>query len=84
MFGIIIGTFCLIALIATIRRERYFRRHGYPEGPYGYHGCAGGCGYGHGYYGRHHHHWHPGMPPHEPPAAPPAAQGTTTTEGSSS
>jgi hypothetical protein len=71
MFGIIFGTLCLIALIATIRRERYFRRHGYPQYPYGHHGC--GCGY-------HHHHRS-----HEPPAAgaPPSA-GTAAPEGSAS
>lgn len=67
MFGIIFGTVCLIALIATIRRERYFRRHGYPQHRHGYHGC--------GYH--HHHGCHPGAPPPEPPA-----QGPATSEGS--
>lgn len=71
MFGIIFGTICLIALIATIRRERYFRRHGYPEHERGYYGCGG----------YHHHRWHPGMPPHEPPPDPTA---TPAKEGSAS
>ena len=68
MFGIIFGTICLIALIATIRRERFFRRHGYPAHPHGHHGCGG----------YHHHHWHPGAPPHDRAAAPteaPAKEG---------
>lgn len=48
MLGIILGTLCLIGLIATIRRERYFRRHGYPQRGHGHHGCGYGCGgYGH-------------------------------------
>jgi hypothetical protein len=60
MFGIILGTLCLIALFATIRRERYYRRHGYPQYRHGHHGC----GYGH------HHHYHPDMPPQAPAATP--------------
>ena len=48
MFGIILGTLCLIALIATIRRERYFQRHGYPQYRRGHHHGCGPCygGYG--------------------------------------
>jgi len=69
MFGIIFGTLCLIALIATIRRERYFRRHGYPQYPHGHHGCG------------HHHHGHPGAP-QQAPAGPTAQSGNP--EGSAS
>lgn len=73
MFGIIFGTLCLIALVATLRRERYFRRYGYPQYPHGHHGC----GYGH----RHHHHADPGTPPQA--TAVPAAQ-SGNPEGSAS
>jgi hypothetical protein len=70
MFGIILGTLCLIALIRTIGRERYYRRHGYPQYPHGYYGCGYRGGYGH----HHHHGWHPGAPPPDaPPAQPPTA-----------
>lgn len=75
MFGIILGTLCLIALIRTISRERYFRRHGYPQYPYGHYGCGYGCGG----YGPHHHRGYPGGPPHDapPPAATTAAPQAT-------
>jgi hypothetical protein len=43
MFGFIIGTVCLVALIATIRRARW-----------GYYGYGGGCG--HRGWGGHHRH----------------------------
>ena len=49
MFGFIIGTVCLIGLIATLRRGRF--------------GYGGGCGHGygrHGGWGGHHHGWHRG------------------------
>jgi Spy/CpxP family protein refolding chaperone len=42
MFGLIIGTLCLVALIGTVRRARY----GYFA--YGHHGYGRGFGYGHG------------------------------------
>ena len=46
MFGIILGTLCLIALIGVVRRRRY-RRHAFAFG-------AGPWGYGHyGHYGHH-------------------------------
>ena len=50
MFGLVLGTLCLIALIATLRRRRH-GRHMFAHG-YGY-GRYGGVGYGpwmhHGY-----------------------------------
>jgi hypothetical protein len=67
MFGFIIGTLCLIALIGTLRRRRYAHfmfAHGHPfgwagmHGDYGYAAYAppprwGGRGYGHYGYGHH-------------------------------
>jgi hypothetical protein len=65
MFGFLIGTACLIGLIATIKRARWAAYHG----GYGYGGgCGsyggggwggGGCGSHrrhHGWHGHHHHH----------------------------
>ena len=57
MFGFIIGTVCLIGLIATIRAGRWQRFHGYGGG-WGHHhghghGHARGCGGGG--WGRHEH-----------------------------
>lgn len=49
MFGFLIGTACLIGLIATVRRGF----HG-GCGRYGYAGYGGGCGH-HGFHGHHHH-----------------------------
>lgn len=52
MFGFIIGTICLVALIATIRRARwaYGHHHGWGGG-YGYgRGCGGGGGWGGGWH----------------------------------
>lgn len=48
MFGFLIGTACLIGLIATVRRGV----HG-GCGRYGYAGYGGGCGH-HGFHGHHH------------------------------
>jgi len=68
MLGIILGTICLVLLIGTIRRERYFRRHGYPQPRHGYHGCGYGCG-GYGGDGPAPHHPPPGASPAEPPSS---------------
>jgi hypothetical protein len=50
MFGIVFGTLCLFALIAVISRERYYRKHGYPQHR-SYRHC--GC---HHHHARHDHH----------------------------
>lgn len=55
MFGIIVGTLCLIALFAVMRRERY-RRYGfvYAGGPWGYgHHRLHRHAYAHGHFGHH-------------------------------
>lgn len=67
MFGIILGTLCLIALVATIRREHYYRRHGYPQHGHGH------CGH-RGCHGHHGHHGYGGPPAPPAPPAPDAAQ----------
>lgn len=52
MFGFIIGTACLIGLIATLRRGRWghwghgYHAHGCGQGRYGYDGGGYGGGYG--------------------------------------
>lgn len=62
MFGLIVGTLCLIALIATLRRRRYGRfalGHAYGYGPMAFgpgfmghgFGLHGPRGYGYGGYG---------------------------------
>jgi hypothetical protein len=65
MFGFLIGTACLIGLIATIKRARWAAYHGYGYGgggcgpAYGGGGWGGGCGghrRHHGWHGHHHHH----------------------------
>ena len=63
-----------LLLIATISRERYYRRHGYPQYRRGYH--HHGCGY-------HHHQGHPGVPP-EGQSTPAATPGPAAAEGSAS
>jgi hypothetical protein len=57
MFGFIIGTVCLVALIATIKRARY--------GYWG-HGYGGGCGHRGWHGGGWHHHRHGGWDDHGP------------------
>lgn len=63
MFGLIIGTVCLILLIKTLHYRHYGRfaygyggwgRHGYPAGPWEgpCEGYAGGAGYGPAWRGR--------------------------------
>lgn len=56
MFGFILGTLCLIALVATLRRRHYGRyafAHGYFHGPEPYGGYAYGPPWGrHGHHGR--------------------------------
>src|SRR5262249_41371548 len=65
MFGLFVGTLCLLALIATVRRRRfanYMFAHGYGPGlgygPFGWGGWRGyGRGFGHGHgFGRGHGH----------------------------
>jgi len=54
MFGFIIGTLCLLALIATLRQRRY-RHFMYAYGaPYG----AWGGSFGYHHHGHGHHHGH--------------------------
>ena len=72
MLGIILGTLCLIALIATIRRERYFQRHGYPQYRHGHHPGRCHC---YGGYGPHHPHGAPDAPLAQPPAQPASPEG---------
>jgi len=54
MFGFIIGTVCLVALIATLRRARWGYGHRHWGGGGCGHGYGGGCGGGWGgHWGRH-------------------------------
>ncbi len=50
MVGFLIGTMCLIALVSTVRRERWRRGYGWRHGhggygPYARHGCGGRDGF---------------------------------------